>query len=257
MFGGTTVVRREPIGVIGGIVPGNFPQGCPQACLTSSRPVAARTRSPSAPHAAAIPTAPRGPQRAEAPGRLPHPGQHGTAPTPQGRCDRSPPHGQDRRPPLTATVPPSARPAMPDTVTGQLAHQQGGVIPAQVPGTDHPDCERAGDPRPLAPSGHRHALPDLRPSHHCTPTSPASRPSTSPGPAGHVYGDARSTQLLTSSRNTLSARPVRGCSWKADGAHRPLRWPGRPSAICPWTPRHAGLQRYKVTHGGTEKKRPA
>jgi acyl-CoA reductase-like NAD-dependent aldehyde dehydrogenase len=32
MFGGTTVVRREPIGVIGGIVPGNFPQGCPQAC---------------------------------------------------------------------------------------------------------------------------------------------------------------------------------------------------------------------------------
>ncbi len=30
-----------------------------------------------------------------------------------------------------------------------------------------------------------------------------------------------------------------------------------PSAICPWTPRHSGPRRYKVTHGGTEKKRPA
>src|ERR1017187_7754005 len=33
--------------------------------------------------------------------------------------------------------------------------------------------------------------------------------------------------------------------------------PLRPSAICPWTPQHAALQRYKVTHHGTEKKRPA
>ena len=30
-----------------------------------------------------------------------------------------------------------------------------------------------------------------------------------------------------------------------------------PSAICPWTPRHAGPQRNKVTHAGIEKKRPA
>jgi hypothetical protein len=44
-------------------------------------------------------------------------------------------------------------------------HQQGGGIAAGVPGTEHPDCERAGDPRPLGPPGHRHALPDLRPSH--------------------------------------------------------------------------------------------
>jgi hypothetical protein len=29
-----------------------------------------------------------------------------------------------------------------------------------------------------------------------------------------------------------------------------------PSAICPWTPRHRDLQRYKVTHGGTRRKRP-
>jgi hypothetical protein len=33
--------------------------------------------------------------------------------------------------------------------------------------------------------------------------------------------------------------------------------PRTPSAICPWTPPHSALQRYKVTHTGTEKKRPA
>jgi hypothetical protein len=36
----------------------------------------------SARHAAATPTAPRGPQRAESPGRLPHPGQQSKAPAP-------------------------------------------------------------------------------------------------------------------------------------------------------------------------------
>jgi len=30
-----------------------------------------------------------------------------------------------------------------------------------------------------------------------------------------------------------------------------------PSAMRPWTPRHSGPQRYKMTHHGTEKKRPA
>ena len=30
-------------------------------------------------------------------------------------------------------------------------------------------------------------------------------------------------------------------------------WPLSPSAICPWSPQHRGLQRPKVTHGGTKK----
>ena len=34
-------------------------------------------------------------------------------------------------------------------------------------------------------------------------------------------------------------------------------WPRFPSAMRPWTPQHNALQRYKVTHAGTEKKRPA
>ena len=80
----------------------------------------------------------------------------------------------------------SARPAMPDTIAEQLAHQQGGVIPARVPGTEHPDCERAGDPRPLRPPGHRHALPDLRPSHQRTrlPRPPRPRQITGAGRPG-------------------------------------------------------------------------
>ena len=46
----------------------------------------------------------------------------------------------------------SPRPAMPDTIAEQLAHQQGGVIPARVPGTEHPTANaratRARSARP-------------------------------------------------------------------------------------------------------------
>jgi len=70
----------------------------------------------------------------------------------------------------------SARPAVPDAIAKQLAHQQGSVIPARVPGTEHPDCERAGDPCPLRPPGHRHALPNLQPSHHSAPAFPGRPP---------------------------------------------------------------------------------
>src|ERR1035438_5493265 len=83
--------------------------------------------------------------------------------------------------------------------------------------------ERAGDPCPLRPPGHRHALPDLRPSHYTR--LPGRPPRQITGSAGRVYGNARSTQRRASSQNTRPARPVRGCPWKADGAHRPLRWP--------------------------------
>jgi hypothetical protein len=46
-------------------------------------------------------------------------------------------------------------------------------------------------------------------------------------------------------------------SVKADGAHRPRQGHWRPSAICPWTPLHNAVQRYKMTHGKTAGKRPA
>ena len=57
-------------------------------------------------------------------------------------------------------------------------------------------------------------------------------------------------------RGPSVAAPVRGRPCKAD-APRTAPWPRFPSAMRPWTPQHDGLQRYKVTHAGTEKKRPA
>ena len=157
----------------------------------------------------------------------------------------------------TVTVPPrSARPAVSDTIAEQLAHQQRGVVPARVPGTEHPGCERGGDTRPLLPPGHRHALPDRYPSHQRTRPSP---PSTIPGEshraAGRTHVDARSTQRLTSSRTPSR----RGLSVAVRG--KPTVHTDRPgarilSAMRPWTPRHRDLQRYKVTHGGTRRKRP-
>jgi hypothetical protein len=210
---------------------------------------AARTRSPSARHAAAIPTARPGPQRAEAPGGLPHPGQQSKAPAPQCRCDRSPPHGQDcpradrdRDRPAR-----SARPAVPDTIAEQLAHQQGGVIPARVPGTEHPDCERAGDPRPLRPARPPSRSPGSPAPPSAHPPSPAARPRHITGPAGRVYGNARSTQRHRSSRNRRPARPVRGCPWKADGAHRPS-W--RPDAVR-YTSVDTATQRSTAIQGDT------
>ena len=184
-----------------------------------------RTRSPSARHAAATPTASRGPQRAEAPGRIPasRPARcsSGTSgPLRSVTSTRTRPF-----PTLTATV--TVPPAAPTGYAGHYCRTArspaGGVIPARVTGTEHPADERAGDPRPLRPPGHRHALPDLQPSHQRTrlPRPPPPVNGKSPGPPGRMYGNARSTQRLTSSRNTRPARPVRGRPWKADGARRP------------------------------------
>ena len=160
-------------------------------------------------------------------------------------------------PALTATVPARcARLAVPDAIAEQLAHQQGGVIPVGVSGTEHPDCERAGGPCPLGPSGHCHALLDLaQPSAH--PPCPAA-----PSPANHRGRQAGCTGMharLSGSRQA-GARDRRGPSVAVRGkptVHTDRPRGRTPSAICPWTPRHSGPRRYKVTHGGTEKKRPA
>jgi len=60
----------------------------------------------------------------------------------------------------------------------------------------------------------------------------------------------------TSSPNTPPARPVRGRPCKPTVS--PTVLAARiPSAIRPWTPPHAGPQRYKMAHHETKKKRPA
>jgi hypothetical protein len=98
------------------------------------------------------------------------------------------------------------RPAIPDTIAEQLAHQQGGVIRAGVPGTEHRDCERAGDSPTLRPPGQRHALPDHRPGHQRT-RPPARAPRGKATGVVRTHRDARSTPRLTSSRTTQPVRP--------------------------------------------------
>ena len=120
-----------------------------------------------------------------------------------------------------------------------------------------PDCERAGDPCPLGPPGHRHALPDLQPSHQRTRL-----PRPPPPPGNHRGRQAGCTGMharLSGSRQA-GARDRRGPSVAVRGkptVHTDRPRGRTPSAICPWTPRHSGPQRYKATHDGTEKKRPA
>jgi hypothetical protein len=158
---------------------------------------------------------------------------------------------------VTVTVPPgSTRAAMPHTVTEQLARQQDRNVPARVP-RKHRTDEDTGYPRRLSPprQASRSPGPLPEPSAH-PPCPPGPAPGRSPGPRTGRRPNARSTQQRTSSRNTTPARPVRGRPWKTDGAHRPLRPPLRPSAICPWTPQHAALQRYEMTHHGAEENGP-
>src|SRR6266404_3454460 len=53
-------------------------------------------------------------------------------------------------------LPRSARAAMPDRITEDLADQQDRHISARVPGAEHLRDECSGGPRPLRPPGKRH-----------------------------------------------------------------------------------------------------
>ena len=73
-------------------------------------------------------------------------------------------------------------------------------------------------------------------------------------PGGHTGMHAR----LSGSRQA-GIRDRRGPSVAVRGkptVHTDRPGGRSPSAICPWTPRHSGPQRYKVTHDGTEKNGP-
>jgi|GEM_PF-3909801 len=150
-------------------------------------------------------------------------------------------------------LPGSARAAVPDTITEELAHQQDGRIPARVTGAEHPAYERTGDPRPLRPPARqasRSPGPPAQPSRH-----PPSRPPSSPGNhAGRA--DTRGCTPDSAAHVKPEHAPGPGTRTPSSGyAHRSLA--PVPVRMCPWTPQHSGLQRDKVTRAGTEKKRPA
>ena len=215
-----------------------------------------RTRSASALRAVASPTAPRGPRRAEALGRLPHPGQHGNSGTP------GPPRSVTSTrttpsPALTATV--TVSPAAPDPLCRTLLPNSS--LTSRAASSPH------GCPRPSTPPTNARATlaRSARPatvtlSRTAGPAISAPAFPGRPAPGNHrgrqaEHGNARSTQRRTSSRNTPPARPVRGRPWKADGVHRPS-W--RLDAVRYMSVNAAthDLQRYPVIHGVTRRNGP-
>ena len=122
----------------------------------------------------------------------------------------------------------SARPACRTLLLNSSLTSRAASSPHGCPGPSTPIANaraiRARSARPATVTLSRICGPAI--SAPAFPGRPA--PGKSPGPAGRVYGDARLTQRFMSSRNTRPGRPVRGCPWKADGAHRPS-W--RPDAV--------------------------
>ena len=103
-------------------------------------------------------------------------------------------------------------------------------------------------PAPLAPPASRSPEPPPRPPRH---PFPAARPGkTAPGGDGH-----RGMHARLSGECQAGTRPGGPCPWKPTVQHTAPTGPTW-SAICPWTPQHAGLQRYTVTHGGTTQNGP-
>ena len=214
---------------------------------------AARTRSPSARHAAATPTAPRGPQRAEAPaafripaskvklrhlraaaiGRL-HPDK--TVP----RADR------DRDRPVR-----SARPAAGHYC--RTARSPAGWRHPRTGARDRASRRRTrGRPAPAPPA--RPATVTLS-----RISGPAISAPAFPGrlsPADHRGRQAGCTGMharLSGSRQA-GTRDRRGPSVAVRGkrtVHTDRPRGRAPSAMCPWTPRHSGRQRSTAVQGDT------
>ena len=218
------------------VAPSRCHRPVPGTCEVNGRPTpgpppdnrvsrtAARTRSLSARDAVASPTVPPGQPPSEARGRLPHPGQQGAVrvPRPAPVGDLDPDHAvprPDRDRDRSARSARSARPTIPDPIAEKLGHQQGGVVPARVPGTKYPTYEGAGNLGPLRPSGKRHAFPNSRPSHQRTCPSPPA-PGRSPG----RRADTQGMHAQLSGTRQAGTRDRRGPSVAVRGSRR-LRRP--------------------------------
>ena len=210
-------------------------------------------RSPSARRAAANPIARRDPPPAEIPCTfrvtlLPNEAPATPGPLRSVTSTRTTPS-----PALTATVtvsPCFARAAVPHAVAEQLTSTRTATSRTGARGRA-PRHERTGDPRPL---GRPATVMLSRTAAVSAPAFPAARVPEITGPR-RAHRDARPTHRRTSSRNKPPTRPVRGRPWNSRRCHRPSCGTA-PSAIRPWTPRHNGPQRDKVTHDGTEKNGP-
>ena len=148
---------------------------------------------------------------------------------------------------------------MEQAVGHHLAGQENRDVTARVRRAEQAAHERAGLPHLIGPARERRTLPNRRPSHPRTRPSPAVPPRDTPGQqpdAGKCTLDSAANVKPERTARLAHLRATRGQSGPAASTHT-APWPRFPSAMCPWTPQHDGLQRDKVTHAGTEQKRPA
>ena len=126
-------------------------------------------------------------------------------------------------------------------------------VPQLEPG-HHPP---AAPPHLIRPARERRTLPNRRPSH---PRTALPRPSAH----GHPGAATRRREMharLSRERQAGTRPPVehlRAMRGPGPGQQRPrIPLPGRyPVRYVPWAPQHSGLQRDKVTHGGTKNNGP-
>src|ERR1035441_8526575 len=236
------------------------PSGCPAASPAprlGPLPAAARCPRPSPPPGSPPPS------------RLPPPHPSHTARPASSRSPRSPPASRpaDRspgtpQPPRSVTSTRTGRPHtlvtthLPrPTVTAPPGRPEplGRTLMPESPLTSNTAASPHGRPgrapdlrTPGQAASALHARPPYGPGHHRhqRPARPGAGRGCTPGSAAAVEprtGRPDSPSVAVRGKPTVHADRPSGRT---------------PSAICPWTPRHSGPQRYKVTHDGTEKKRP-
>jgi hypothetical protein len=216
----------------------------------------ARTRSPSARHAAAGPTGPTGRYQPEAPAalrilaslvQLRHPGADPVGDLDAHHLVPDPDRDRDR-------LAGSARPAVPETVAEEptssaASSPHGCPSPSTAPTNVRATRARSANPARVTVS--RTAAPVI--------STPPSRPPSSREPRGNARAGRGMHARLGGARQAGKPRqrgPSVAVREKADGAHRPSWRHGRPSAIRPRPPQHSGPQCYEMTHGGTKQNGP-
>ena len=156
---------------------------------------------------------------------------------------------------LTATV--TVSPGAPEPLCRKLLEKSSPTSSAATSPHGWPEpsspstnarASRARSARPASVTVSRTARPAIS-----APAFPAAH-----APGNHAGRRADTTGCtLDSAANVKPGTPPERAPEPRQAATHTAPWPRFPSAMRPWTPQHHGLQRDKVTHDGTEKKRPA
>ena len=136
----------------------------------------------------------------------------------------------------TRTTPPAARtaivsPSAPEPLCRMLLLNSSPAArrrPRTSARAEHPGREHPGNPGPLRPPGHRHALPHRLGHQRIRLPRPAPRPGKPPRAPAGTQGCTPDSAPRVKPGNTPPARPVRGRPWKSRRC--------APTVLMAWTP---------------------